>query len=157
MSREKNAMIAFISGYAEFYWLSYCGPYIRLYDDDEVCNPMKYMAECTCITYKAYPQNKFRLQILPLQHCGHNGAHACRVCWSFGKARTQFADNQTVFTHCPVCLQCSRKSRSQLHVLCNLFLECKKHETAWHSLSTLWGVWRTCHEWFNGTVMGETL
>jgi hypothetical protein len=49
------------------------------------------------LTYKAYPQNKFRLQILSLQRCGHNGAHLCRVCWSFGKARTPFADNQTMF------------------------------------------------------------
>jgi hypothetical protein len=25
--------------------------------------------------YEAYPQNKFRLQILPLQPCGHYDAH----------------------------------------------------------------------------------
>jgi hypothetical protein len=29
---------------------------------------------------------------------------------------------------------------------CSLFLE-------WHSSPTFWGVWRTCHEWFNGTEM----
>jgi hypothetical protein len=44
--------------------------------------------------YEEYPQNKFRLQTLPLQRCGHYGAHACRVCWSFWKARAQFADNR---------------------------------------------------------------
>jgi hypothetical protein len=70
--------------------------------------------------YKAYPQYKFRLQILPLQRCGHYGAHACRVCWSYWEAWMQFADNQTMFTHCPVCLQCSRKSRSPLHAKCCL-------------------------------------
>jgi hypothetical protein len=42
------------------------------------------------------------------------------------------------------------------NTLCNTFLECKKHETGWHSSSTLWGVWRTCHEWFGGKEMGET-
>jgi hypothetical protein len=36
------------------------------------------------------------------------------------------------------------------NAVCNPFLECKKHETGWHSSSTLWGAWRTCHEWFNG-------
>jgi hypothetical protein len=35
--------------------------------------------------YEAYPQNKFRLQILPLQRCGHYGAHACIVSWSIGR------------------------------------------------------------------------
>jgi hypothetical protein len=62
--------------------------------------------------FEVYPKNKIRLQILPLQHCGHYGAHPCRVCWPFWKAQTQFADNQTTFSHHPVCLQCSRKSRS---------------------------------------------
>jgi hypothetical protein len=70
--------------------------------------------------YEAYPQNKFHLQILPLQHCGHDSAHACRVCWSFGKARTRFADNRTAFTYRLMCLQCSRKSRSPPHVKCAL-------------------------------------
>jgi hypothetical protein len=110
--------------------------------------------------YEAYPQNEFRLQILPLQCCCHDRAHTCRVCWSFGTARTRFAGNQTAFTHRPVCLECWRKSRSPPHVkcaICNPFLECKKHETGWHSSWTLWGVWRTCLEWFNGTEMGETL
>jgi hypothetical protein len=46
----------------------------------------------TRFLYEAYPQNKFRLQILPLQRCGHYGAHACKVCSSFWKVRTQFAD-----------------------------------------------------------------
>jgi len=32
------------------------------------------------IKYEGYPKNKFRLRILPLQHCGHNGALACQVC-----------------------------------------------------------------------------
>jgi hypothetical protein len=40
-----------------------------------------------------YPQNKFRLQILLLQGCGHYGVDACRVCWSFWKAWAPFADN----------------------------------------------------------------
>jgi hypothetical protein len=56
------------------------------------------------LTYEAYLQNKFRLQILLLQHCSHCGAHACRVCWSFWKAQTPFADNRTAFMHRPVCL-----------------------------------------------------
>jgi hypothetical protein len=30
--------------------------------------------------YVGYPESKFRLRILPLQRCGHDGAHACRVC-----------------------------------------------------------------------------
>ena len=30
--------------------------------------------------YEGYPENKFRLRILPMQRCGHDGAHACRVC-----------------------------------------------------------------------------
>jgi len=30
--------------------------------------------------YEGYPENKFRLRILPLQRCGHDGAHVCRVC-----------------------------------------------------------------------------
>jgi hypothetical protein len=36
-----------------------------------------------CVKYytnNINPENKFRLRILPLQRCGHNGAHACRVC-----------------------------------------------------------------------------
>jgi hypothetical protein len=70
--------------------------------------------------YEVYLQNKFHLQILLLQHCGHCGAHVCRVCWSFWKARMQLADNQTTFTHCPVCLQCSRKLRRPPHVKCGL-------------------------------------
>jgi hypothetical protein len=49
--------------------------------------------------YVGYPQNKFRLRILPLQRCSHDGAHTCRVCWFCGKVRTQFADIRTVFTH----------------------------------------------------------
>jgi hypothetical protein len=66
--------------------------------------------------YEAYPQNKFRLQILLLQGCGHDDAQACRVSWSFGKARTPFADDRTAFTHRSVCLQGLRKSRSPPHV-----------------------------------------
>jgi hypothetical protein len=109
--------------------------------------------------YEAYPQNKLRLQIFPLQRCGHYGAHACRVCWSFLKAETPFADNLTTFTHCPARLKFSWKSRSPLHVnaVCKPFLECRKHETGWHSSSTLWCVWRTWHEEFNSKEMGETL
>jgi hypothetical protein len=37
------------------------------------------------ITYEAYAENKFRLQILLLQRCGHYGVRACRVYWSFGR------------------------------------------------------------------------
>jgi hypothetical protein len=49
--------------------------------------------DMTAELYEAYPQNNLCSQILQLQRCGHYGAHACRVCWSFWKARTQFADN----------------------------------------------------------------
>jgi len=42
--------------------------------------------------YEGYPENKFRLRILPLQRCGHDGAQACRDFGFFVKARTQFAD-----------------------------------------------------------------
>jgi len=42
--------------------------------------------------YEGYPENKFRLRILPLQCCGHDGAQACRVFGFFVKAQTQFAD-----------------------------------------------------------------
>jgi hypothetical protein len=81
---------------------------------------INYNVQDVALKYEAYPQNKFRLQILSLQCCGHDGAHLCRVCWSFGKAWTPFADNRTTFTHHPVCLQCSRKSRSPPHVKCGL-------------------------------------
>jgi hypothetical protein len=67
-------------------------------------------------TYEAYTQNKLRLQILPLQRSDHYGAHAYRVCWSFWKTRTQFADNRRMCTNRPVCLKCSRNSRSPPHV-----------------------------------------
>jgi len=49
--------------------------------------------------YEGYPENKFRLLILPLQRCGHDGVRVCRVCWFCGKAQTQFADIRTVSTH----------------------------------------------------------
>jgi hypothetical protein len=29
------------------------------------------------LNIQAYPQHKFHLQRLPLQRCGHDGAHAC--------------------------------------------------------------------------------
>jgi hypothetical protein len=51
----------------------------------------------------------------------------------------------------------NQKAHRLWNALCNLYLECKKHETCWHSLWTLWGVWRTCHEWFSGMEMGENL
>ena len=44
------------------------------------------------VNYEGYPENKFRLRILPLQRCGHDGAQAFRVFGFFVKARTQFAD-----------------------------------------------------------------
>jgi hypothetical protein len=56
------------------------------FDDDEPWTIRKYTGEvmqAMSYMYEAYPQNKFRLQILPLQRCSHNRAHACRVCWSF--------------------------------------------------------------------------
>jgi len=28
-------------------------------------------------SYEGYPENKFRLRILLLQRCGHDGVHAC--------------------------------------------------------------------------------
>ena len=43
-------------------------------------------------SYEGYPENKFRLRILTLQRCGHDGAQACRVFGFFVKAWTQFAD-----------------------------------------------------------------
>jgi len=54
--------------------------------------------------YEVYPENKFRLRILPLQCCGHDDAHACRVCGFCGKARTKFSDIPTVFKRHAVCL-----------------------------------------------------
>ena len=46
--------------------------YMRMY----VCMYV-YMYVCM---YEGYPEYKFCLRILPLQRCGHDGAHACRVC-----------------------------------------------------------------------------
>jgi hypothetical protein len=69
---------------------------------------------------KWHDWHEFRLQILLLQRCGHNGAHACIVCWFFAKALMLFADNWTTFMHHPVCLQCSRKSRRPPCVKCGL-------------------------------------
>jgi hypothetical protein len=83
---------------------------------------------------ETYPQNKFRLQILPLKRCGHYGAHACRVWWSFWKAWMQFADNRTTFTHRSVCLKCSRKSLSPPNVKCSLQSVSSKKET-WNRLT----------------------
>jgi hypothetical protein len=40
-------------------------------------------------------------------------------------------------------------------VIC--YLNARNTKPGWHSSSTLWGVRRTCHEWFNGMEMGETL
>jgi len=59
---------------------------------------------CRQQLYEGYPESKFRLWILPLQRCGHNGACVCRVFLFFVKARTQFADIWTVFMHRAVCL-----------------------------------------------------
>ena len=53
--------------------------------------------------YEGYPENKLCLRILPLQRCGHEGAHACPVCWFCDKAWTQFADIRTVF-YAPCCV-----------------------------------------------------
>ena len=55
--------------------------------------------------YEGYPENKFRMWILPLQRCSHNGVHACRDCWFCGQAWMEFADIPTVFMHCAVCLR----------------------------------------------------
>ena len=54
--------------------------------------------------YEGYPENKFHLWILPLQHCSHDGVHGRWVCWFCGKAQTEFADIWTAFTHRAVCL-----------------------------------------------------
>jgi hypothetical protein len=75
--------------------------------------------------------NKFHLQILPLQRCGHDGAHVCTVCWSFGKARTSFADSRAVFM-CVYNVEENRKTRRMWNAVCDPFLECKKHEPDWH-------------------------
>ena len=39
------------------------------------------MSKPNITIYEGYTENKFRLLILPLQHCGHEGARACQVCW----------------------------------------------------------------------------
>jgi hypothetical protein len=90
-----------------------------------VCRTMEFIKLQSCLSsqslrvwfyqvlpfnYEAYPQNKFCLKILPLQRCGHYGAHVCRLFWSFWKVRMQFADSWTMFMHHPVCLKCSRKT-----------------------------------------------
>ena len=53
--------------------------------------------------YDGYPENKFRLRILPLQRCGQDSAHACRVFCFCGKARTEFCGHSnTVYASCCV-------------------------------------------------------
>jgi hypothetical protein len=107
--------------------------------------------------YEAYPQNKFRLQILSLQRCGHNGANLCSLLVLWEGTDTICRQSNCVYaSSCVYNVQENWEARQMWNVVCNPFLECKKHETGWH-LSTLWGVNRTCHEWFNGTKMGETL
>ena len=61
---------------------------------------------------------------MPLQHCGHKGAHVCWVCWFCGKAQTQFADIQTVFTHRVVFIIFNKiENPASWNAVCNLFLE----------------------------------
>jgi len=61
---------------------------------------------------------------MPLQHCGHEGAHACLVSWFCGKAQTQFADIQMVFTHHVVFVMFNKIENPALwNAVCNLFLE----------------------------------
>jgi hypothetical protein len=47
---------------------------------------------------------------------------------------------------CVYNVQENREVRCMWNAVCNPFLECKKHETGWHSSSTLWGIWRTWHK-----------
>ena len=49
--------------------------------------------------YEGYPENKLLLWMLPLQCCGHDGAHACQVCWFCWKAGMQFTDIWKLSTH----------------------------------------------------------
>jgi hypothetical protein len=102
-----------------------------------------------------YPQNKFHLQVLQLKRWSHDGAHACRICCPLGRYGR---DLQRIEPHLPIVLcvfniQENWEARHMWNALCNPLLECKKHETGWHPSSTLWGVWRTCHEWFSGIEM----
>jgi len=57
------------------------------------------MSKHNVTIYEGYPENKFRLLILSLQHRGHDVVRVCRVCWFCGKAQTQFAVIRTVSTH----------------------------------------------------------
>ena len=36
-------------------------------------------------SYEGYPEGKFRLRILPLQRCGHDGEHVCRDFYSLSR------------------------------------------------------------------------
>jgi hypothetical protein len=40
-------------------------------------NPVTVVQQTGSSMYVGCPENKFRLRILLLQHCSHNGAHAC--------------------------------------------------------------------------------
>jgi len=37
------------------------------------------MSKRNITIYEDYPENKFHLIILPLQHCGREGSHACQI------------------------------------------------------------------------------
>jgi hypothetical protein len=70
------------------------------------------------------------------------------MCAEFvGPLERQGRDLQTIkprlrIVLCVYNVQENREACRMWNALCNPFLECKKHETGWHS-STLWGVWRT--------------
>jgi hypothetical protein len=78
--------------------------------------------------YEAYPQNKLRLQILPLQRCGHYGAHAS----SFGGLLegTEAICRRSNRVCASSCVFTWFKKIEKPAVVCNPFLECKKHETS---------------------------
>jgi hypothetical protein len=111
------------------------------------------------LTYEVYPQNKFRLQTLPLQCCVMMVPMCAEFVGPLGRhgRHLQTTEHRLRIILCVYNVQENREACHMWNVVCNPFLERKKHDTGWHSSSTLWGVWRTYHEWFNGTEMGDTL
>jgi hypothetical protein len=69
----------------------------------------------------------------------------------------QTIESRLCIVLCVKNVQGNREACRMWNAFCNPFLECKKHETGWYSSSTCELYWRTCHEWFNGKEMGETL
>jgi hypothetical protein len=134
------------------------------------------------VSFSDPPPQCWCLFVLPTGHydercrrCIHKVSSVCKYCHCSAVITTvrmhaEFVgplgrhgrDLQTVklrlrIVLCVYNIQENQEARCMWNALCNPFLECRKREIGWYSLSTLWGVWRTCHEWFNGTEMGETL